>query len=158
MKKCLIRYGMSLVVVFLLAGAGRLQAQEVSAPGSIPKGDKAPAAYFTGDVWVYPLGIDSAAHWLTAKVTFAPGAHSNWHKHPGAQVLVITDGVGYLKEKGKPVRVLHKGDVVTIPAGVEHWHGAKPDSGLVQIVVNPDISKGVTNWGTRVSDEQYHKP
>src|SRR4051794_15901333 len=72
----------------------------------LPKGDKAPASYFTGNVWVYPLAIDTLAHWSTAKVTFESGARSNWHFHPDKQVLVITEGNGYLKEKGKPIQKL----------------------------------------------------
>src|SRR5947209_13277791 len=81
---------------------------------TLPKGDKAPSSYFTGNVWVYPLATDTLAHWSVAKVTFESGARSNWHFHPDKQVLVITEGTGYLKEKGKPIQILHKGDVVTI--------------------------------------------
>src|ERR1700754_4772349 len=80
----------------------------------LPKGDRAPVANFTGTVWLYPLASDSLAYWSIAKVTFEPGAYSRWHTHPGKQVLAIQEGVGYLKEKGKPIQVLKKGDVVTI--------------------------------------------
>ena len=119
------------------------------------KGDKAPASNFTGTVWLYPFATDTLAYWSTAKVTFERGARSNWHFHPDKQVLVITEGAGYLKEKDKPIQKLHKGDVVTIQPGVEHWHGATPDSDFVQIVVNPNIEKGVVNWLGKVTDEEY---
>ena len=119
------------------------------------KGNKAPADYFTGNVWVNPLAYDSLAYWAIAKVTFEPGAHSNWHTHPGKQVLVITEGTGYLKENGKPIQLLRKGDVVIIQPGVKHWHGATPQNGFVQIAMNPDIKNGVVNWLERVTDEEY---
>lgn len=122
---------------------------------SLPKGAKAPGTYFTGNVWVYPLAQDSLAHWSIAKVTFEAGAHSNWHIHSGKQVLVITKGTGYLKENGKPLQVLSKGDVVTIQPGVRHWHGATPKSGFVQIVMNPEIKNGVVTWLEGVTDEEY---
>ncbi len=123
---------------------------------TLPKGNRAPESYFTGTVWLYPITNDSLAHWSIAKVTFEPNAHSNWHTHRGKQVLVITDGIGYLKEKGKPIQVLHKGDVVTIQPGVKHWHGATPQNGFVQIVINPDIKDGVVvDWLERVTDEEY---
>ncbi len=119
------------------------------------KGNKAPSGNFTGTVWLYPFATDTLAYWSTAKVTFERAARSNWHFHPGKQVLVIAEGAGYLKEKGKPVQKLRKGDVVTIQPGVEHWHGATTDSSFVQIVVNPNIEKGVVNWLGKVTDEEY---
>jgi quercetin dioxygenase-like cupin family protein len=69
---------------------------------------------------------------------------------------VITEGNGYLKEKGKPIQKLSKGDVVTIQPGVQHWHGATTKSNFVQIVINPNIEKGVVNWLGRVTDEEYY--
>ncbi|AYB33548.1 cupin domain-containing protein [Chryseolinea soli] len=124
-------------------------------PAALPKGNKAPESYFKGNVWVYPLAQDSLAYWSIAKVTFEAGAHSNWHTHSGKQVLVITEGTGYLKEHGKSLQILKKGDVVTIQPGVKHWHGATPESGFVQVVMNPEIKNGVVTWLERVSDEEY---
>ena len=120
------------------------------------KGNRAPTETMTGVVWLLPFATDSVAHWSSAKVTFEAGAHSNWHTHPDKQVIVAVDGIGYLKEKNKPVQVLHKGDVVDIPAGTLHWHGATKDSEFSQIVVNPNIEKGVVNWLERVTDEEYN--
>ena len=120
-----------------------------------PKGDKAPATNFTGTVWLNPLAEDTLSHWSIAKVTFDAGAHSKWHTHPGNQILVITEGTGYLKEKGKPIQVLHKGDLVNIAPGVEHWHGATPDSAFVQVVINPNIQKGVITWLSPVTEQEY---
>jgi quercetin dioxygenase-like cupin family protein len=120
------------------------------------KGNRAPSETMTGVVWLLPFATDSVARWSSAKVTFEEGAHSSWHTHPGKQVIVAVEGIGYLKEKDKPVKVLHKGDVVDIPAGTMHWHGATPDSQFSQIVINPNIEKGIVNWLDRVSDEEYN--
>jgi quercetin dioxygenase-like cupin family protein len=122
---------------------------------AVPKGGRAPESNFTGIVWLYPLASDSLAHWSIAKVTFEPGAYSKWHTHSGKQVLVIQEGTGYLKEKGKPIQVLKKGDVVTIQPGVRHWHGATPQNGLIQIVMNPETKNGVVTWLERVTEEEY---
>ena len=59
------------------------------------------------------------------------------------------------KENGKPIQLLRKGDVVIIQPGVKHWHGATPQNGFVQIIMNPDIKNGVVNWLERVTDEEY---
>ncbi len=121
----------------------------------LPKGGRAPESNFTGIVWLYPLASDSLAYWSIAKVTFEPGAYSKWHIHSGKQVLVIQEGMGYLKEKGKPIHLLKKGDVITIQPGVEHWHGATAQSGFVQIVMNPETKNGVVTWLERVTEEEY---
>ena len=90
-----------------------------------PKGEKAPADYFTGTVWVKMLvPNDGAFNCQIGNVIFEPGARNNWHTHPGGQILIATDGTGYYQEKGKPIQLLHKGDVVKILPGVVHWHGA----------------------------------
>ncbi len=124
---------------------------------SVPSsnGNRAPAEIMTGVVWLRPYETDSAAHWSSAKVTFEAGAHSNWHTHPNKQVIVAVKGVGYLKIKDKPVQLLHKGDVVDIPSGTLHWHGATPDTAFTQVVINPNIEKGVVNWLNRVTDDEY---
>ena len=62
-------------------------------------------------------------------VTFEPGARTNWHYHPGGQILLATDGVGYYQEKGSPKRFFRKGDVIKCPPNITHWHGAGPETG-----------------------------
>ena len=145
-----------IALIALVSLTGKAQVKDSAQNASLPKGNRAPASYFTGPVWLYPLATDSLAHWSAAKVTFEPGSHSNWHTHDGKQVLVITEGPGYLKEKGKPIRLLKKGDVVTIEPGVKHWHGATPQKEFVQLVINPEIKNGVVvNWMEPVTDEEY---
>ena len=90
-----------------------------------------------------------------ALATYAAGARLDWHIHPGGQVLLITEGTGYYQEKGKPVRIVHKGDVIKCPAGVEHWHAAAPKSTFAYIAVTP-TQKGKTIWLKPVTDEEYN--
>lgn len=47
---------------------------------------------------------------------------------PGGQILICVDGEGWYQEEGKEAQSLKPGDVVTIPANVKHWHGAKKNS------------------------------
>lgn len=148
--------GMITLLFTLAAFQSSGQAKRLFDQTVLPKGNKTPDSYFTGNVWVYPLAQDSLAYWSIAKVAFEAGAHSNWHTHSGKQVLVITEGIGYLKENGKPLQILRKGDVVTIQPGVKHWHGATPESVFVQVVMNPEIKNGVVTWLERVTDQEYH--
>lgn len=87
------------------------------------------AKYFVGQSYLAPL---STAQVGIYNVTFEPGCRNNWHIHHaksgGGQILVCVAGCGYYQEWGKPAQELHPGDVVNIPVGVRHWHGAAPDS------------------------------
>lgn len=123
-----------------------------------PKGEKAPSDYFTGTAWVKNLvSPDDAFNTVIGNVVFEPGTRNNWHTHPGGQILIVTEGTGYYQEKGKPIQVLHKGDVVKIQPDVVHWHGASPDSEFTHIAVNPNTQKGIVVWLDRVTDEEYHR-
>ena len=86
---------------------------------------------------------------------FDAGARTNWHKHPGGQVLLVTEGKGYYQERGGQIRLMQKGDVVKCLPGVEHWHGATPTSALTHIAFAPDAEKGAAVWLQRVSDQEY---
>jgi quercetin dioxygenase-like cupin family protein len=122
-----------------------------------PKGDKAPADYFTGTAWVRMLlPNDSTLNCQIGNVIFEPGARNNWHTHPGGQILLATNGIGYYQEKGKPIQLLRKGDVVNIPPDVEHWHGASPDSEFTHVAINTNTQKGLVVWLQRVTDEEYN--
>jgi quercetin dioxygenase-like cupin family protein len=90
-----------------------------------------------------------------AVATYDAGAKLDWHIHPGGHVLLITEGTGYYKEKGKPIQIVHKGDVIRCPPGVEHWHGAAPNSSFAYIAITP-TQKGKTVWLRPVSDEEYN--
>jgi quercetin dioxygenase-like cupin family protein len=123
-----------------------------------PKG-KLTTANFTGTVWVQPLvPKDSTFNLVAGSVTFAPGARSNWHTHNAGQILLVIDGTGYTQEKGKPIRIVHKGDVIICPPNVEHWHGAAPGSSMTHISLNPNADKGVVTWLRPVTDAEYNGP
>ncbi len=120
------------------------------------KGERAPVDYFTGTVWVKMLvPNDPDLNCQIVNVTFESGARNNWHTHPGGQILIATDGIGYYQEKGKPIQLLRKGDVVNILPDVVHWHGASTDSEFTHIAINPNTQKGIVVWLERVTDEEY---
>jgi len=120
-----------------------------------PKGVQISNKHFTGVVWLAMLSSnDSIFKDPIANVTFEPGVRNSWHKHPGGQILLVTAGTGYYQERGKPVQVLHKGDVVKIQPNVEHWHGATANSSFAHLAITP-MDKGETIWLEPVSDEDY---
>ena len=121
-----------------------------------PKGEKAPADYFTGAVWIQLLvPNDATLNCQIANVVFEPGARNNWHTHPGGQILIATEGIGYYQEKGKPVQLLHIGDTVKILPGVVHWHGATPENEFTHLAINTNTQNGIVEWLQRVTDEEY---
>lgn len=128
-------------------------AQEAS---GFPKGEISTADNHTGTVWLKELNTpDSNFTFSLAHATFAPGAKLDWHIHPGGQYLLVTEGTGYYQERGKPIQVVHKGDVIKCLPGVEHWHGASPDNTFGYIGATP-VQKGKTIWRKRVTEEEYH--
>src|SRR5437868_15450990 len=121
-----------------------------------PKGDPAPPDYFTGTASVKTLLPNGPTlNCQIGNVVFEAGARNNWHTHPGGQILIVTEGVGYYQEKRKPVQVLRKGDVVKILPDVEHWHGASHDSEFTHLAINTNTQKGIVVWLSRVTDEEY---
>ena len=98
---------------------------------------------FTGSVRVQSL-FDPGGPSPTSggAVTFQPGARSAWHTHPLGQILIATDGVGWIQQWGGPVQVIRKGDVVWIPPGVKHWHGATPTTSMRHIAVQNGQRRG----------------
>jgi quercetin dioxygenase-like cupin family protein len=91
-----------------------------------------------------------------ATATFAPGAKLDWHIHPAGQILIITEGTGYYQEKGKPIQVVHKGDVIKCIPGIAHWHGASPQSTFTYIAVSTKGAVNKTEWLQRVTDTEYN--
>lgn len=84
--------------------------------------------YFSGHSFLNPL-TDPKSGLFLANVTFEPGCRNNWHIHEssngGGQILICTAGEGWYQEVGKEAVSLKPGVVITIPANVKHWHGAK---------------------------------
>jgi quercetin dioxygenase-like cupin family protein len=122
-----------------------------------PLGEKndAYAPYFTGQSYLAVLTKDTVTSY---NVTFEPGCRNNWHiHHKGGQILFCTAGNGWYQEEGKPARTLHPGDVVNIPAGVTHWHGAAKDSWFAHIALSIPAEGGTTEWLNPVTDDEYNK-
>lgn len=122
-----------------------------------PRGEKSTSGNnFNGGVWLkrFVSPADSL-DCIVALVTFEPGIRTNWHTHPGGQILMVVEGTGYYQEKGKPRQTIRKGDVVKCQPGVTHWHGASPDGEFAHLVVAPDAEKGAVTWLEKVTDKEY---
>lgn len=141
-------------LIILLATALVNQAMAQEGP-IFPKGEKAVTDHQVGTIWLNELSpADSTFSYTISMATFAAGARLHWHSHPGGQVLLYTDGVGYYQERGKPLRTVRKGEIIKCQPGIEHWHGATPASGVTYIATTP-TQKGKTIWFKRVTDEEY---
>lgn len=117
------------------------------------------AKYFIGNSYLKPLA--KTANIFLANVTFEPGCRNNWHIHSatsgGGQILICIEGEGWYQEEGKEAQSLKIGDVVTIPANVKHWHGAKKDSWFSHIAVEVPGENIKNEWCEEVTDEEYNK-
>lgn len=121
-----------------------------------PKGDKINNQNFTGTAWLQQLVLsDSLNAAQVGSVTFEPGARTKWHFHPGGQILLVIDGVGYYQEKGSPKKILRKGDVVKCPPNVPHWHGASPDAAFIQVAITNALKGTTAVWLEAVTEEEY---
>lgn len=121
-----------------------------------PKGDRTPAEYFTGNAYLHVIQQRTENNdFVIGSVTFEPAARTNWHTHPKGQVLIVTEGEGLYQEKGKPARIIRKGDVVDIPENVEHWHGATAKIKMVHIAITNYLGEVNANWLAPVTDEEY---
>jgi 4-carboxymuconolactone decarboxylase len=121
------------------------------------KGEPAPKEYFTGTVWVnIVVNPDDKLNSTIGKVTFESKARTNWHTHPYGQILIVTEGIGYYQEKGKPIQVIRASDVVKIPVNIEHWHGASHNSSMTHIAIVPTDKNG-TIWMLPVTDNEYNR-
>ncbi len=143
----------SLTVLMLFGGA--VMAKNFEQP--FGEGEINPfSQYFTGTTHLNMLVTkDDVWNSSIGNVTFDKGARTNWHKHSGGQILLVTAGEGRYQERGKEIRILKKGDVVKIPLDVEHWHGAAPDSNFAHISIEPNIPNNKTTWLEPVNDEEY---
>ena len=114
------------------------------------------AQYFIGQSYLNVLNKEGVP---ISNVTFEPGCRNNWHIHHaetgGGQILLCTDGRGWYQAWGEKVRELHPGDVVYIPAGVKHWHGAAKDSWFSHVAISVPGTGTSNEWLEPVDDEQY---
>ena len=123
-----------------------------------PRGRRITSDNFTGAVWVEMLVTDEEVFGSRiGNVTFEPGARTNWHSHPGGQILLVTNGAGYYQEQGGPIQLLRRGDVVEIGPDVVHWHGATPSGEFTHVAVVTNSLEGNTVWLDPVTDEEYNR-
>lgn len=118
------------------------------------------AQYFIGESFLNPLTDFQSGEFPLFNVTFEPGCRNNWHIHHankgGGQILICTAGEGWYQEDGKEPRSLKEGDVVVIPQGVKHWHGAKKDSWFSHISLEVPGENSSNEWLEPVTDEYYN--
>jgi quercetin dioxygenase-like cupin family protein len=130
---------------------------EIKRNGSQPF-TKGAADYFTGTVRVDPLfSPPQPARAGGSSVTFEPGARTAWHAHPLGRTLIVTAGCGKVQREGGPVEEIRPGDVVWIPPGVKHWHGAAPTTAMTHTAIQERLDGKVVEWMEQVTDEQYRR-
>ncbi|MGN0281566.1 MAG: carboxymuconolactone decarboxylase family protein [Prevotella sp.] len=141
-----------------------LDAEGLTLKSEFPKGDPNVnyAQYFKGDSYLAPikpknLSAEEKTVQGYSNVTFEPGCRNNWHIHHGAhQILICVSGKGWYQEWGKPAIPLKAGDVIDIPEGVKHWHGAQQDSWFQHLATHVKTSDAESNeWLEPVSDDHY---
>ena len=119
------------------------------------------AKYFIGESFLNPLTEPGKCPVFLANVTFEPKCRNNWHIHHstsgGGQILICIAGEGWYQEEGKEAVSLKPGMVITIPANVKHWHGAKKDSWFSHIAVEVPGENTSNEWCEPVTDEEYDK-
>ncbi len=123
--------------------------------GIFPKGPKneAYAQYFQGTSYLNMLSTEGVK---VGNVVFEPGCRNDWHiHHKGGQTLLVTGGHGWYQQWNQPARRLHAGDVVNIPAGAKHWHGAAADSWFAHIAIEVPAEGASTEWLEPVSEQDY---
>ena len=154
-----LKYILPLIIVFFVACTNHQNMEGAKQQNALafPQGKTITNNNFTGTAWLQMLVTnDTTFNTSIGNVTFEPGARSNWHYHPGGQILLVTSGKGRYQEKGMAVRELHKGDVIKCAPNVSHWHGASPDSELAHIAIGTNTDNGAVVWQQPVTDEEYN--
>lgn len=144
-----------IALAMLMLSVSAVHAEQTESVGVFPRGElnEAYAKYFTGTSYLKMLTTEGV---VMGNVTFEPGCRTFWHiHHKGGQILLVTGGRGWYQEFGKPAREIRAGDVVNIPAGVKHWHGAAKDSWMVHVAVAVPAEGANNEWLEAVSAEKY---
>lgn len=114
---------------------------------------------FTGTALVEPVfGAKDVSPVSAGKVTFLPGARSNWHTHPAGQQLVVTEGTGWTQTESGHKHLIQAGDVVWCPPGVKHWHGATDTTAVTHYAIQTNVDGSAVTWMEPVTDEEYTAP
>ena len=129
---------------------------KITPSGAVPT-KRAPASYFTGTVFQDPIiETPAPAQLYATRVTFEPGARTAWHTHPVGQTLYVIAGCGRAQTEGGPVVTIRAGDVVWIPPGEKHWHGAAPTTMMTHIAMQEAKDGKYVDWLEHVSDADYN--
>jgi len=128
---------------------------DIHLAGSRPS-RRAPKENFTGTVWQEPIvEAPAPARIRAARVSFEPGARTNWHSHPLGQTLYVISGVGRFQTEGGPVQEIRPGDVIWIPPGEKHWHGGSPTNAMTHIAMQEALDGNHATWMEPVTDAEY---
>ncbi len=131
---------------------------EIHVAGTRPT-RRAPQEHFTGAVLQDPVIMaPSPARLNCSSVSFAPGARTAWHSHPLGQTLYVISGIGRIQAKGGPIREIRPGDVIWIPPGEKHWHGASPTNAMTHIAMQEALDGVYSTWMEHVTDAEYSAP
>lgn len=114
------------------------------------------AQYFVGQSFLAPISTEQVGIF---NVTFEPGCRNNWHihhaKNGGGQILICVSGRGFYQEWGEEAQELLPGDVVNIPVGVKHWHGAAPCNWFSHLAVEVPGEETSNEWLEPVNETEY---
>jgi quercetin dioxygenase-like cupin family protein len=131
---------------------------DIKPSGSVPS-RRGPGDWFTGTVWQDPIiEAPEPARIRANRVSFEPAARTAWHTHPLGQTLYVLSGLGRVQTWDGPIREIRPGDVVWIPPGEKHWHGASPASAMVHLALQEALNGTVVEWLEHVTDAQYDGP
>ena len=116
-----------------------------------------PAEYFTGAVLQDPIvDAPAPARIRAVRVTFLPGARTNWHMHPLGQTLYVLSGEGRYQTEGEKIVAIKAGDTIWIPPGERHWHGASPNQMMCHVAFQEANAENThIVWDDPVSDEDF---
>ncbi|MDU1920096.1 cupin domain-containing protein [Enterobacter sp.] len=147
-----VSLALSVPVVYAKENSSVITVMQSGASPSV----KGQSEYFTGSVRIdSPFQGTDPARVGGAIVTFEPSARTAWHTHPLGQTLIVTAGLGLVQEWEGPVQKIRPGDIVWIPAGVKHWHGASPEAAMSHIAIAEAKDGKVVDWMEQVTGDQY---
>jgi len=143
---------LSCLLLFFIIGHNYASAQDASSYSH--NGVAIPVRNTGNNTLIELIKADSIFNFNIAVASFEPGKRLAWHSHPAGQILIITEGIGYYQERGKPKQTVRKGEVIKCQPGIEHWHGASANTGVTYMATYSS-QKGNTVWLQQVTDAEY---
>lgn len=102
----------------------------------------APSQWFVGNVEIEAIHGNAEIGLNQGRVHFHDGARTKWHIHLGDQVLYFVAGKGMAEDHGGTRIECDPGDIVHVPQGTRHIHGAQPGHDATHIA----ITHGAAIW------------